>query len=94
MTVRLIGIFFESIVFSVTKVEIALTSADLRMFCYLCYVNRYMPNYMNLRYIPMYAAGAFPLDMSQFGQLFNSTRIPCLKKDKLESYSNSRFVEY
>lgn len=32
---------------------------------------------------------AFPLDMSQFGSLFNSTRLPRVGKDELISYTDN-----
>jgi carnitine O-palmitoyltransferase 2 len=38
------------------------------------------------------AAGAYPLDMSQYGRLFNSTRIPKEGKDELVTFRNSRHV--
>ena len=35
---------------------------------------------------------AFPLDMSQYSRLFNSTRIPELKKDKLVTFESGRHI--
>lgn len=52
-----------------------------------------------IRYVPSrlswYAAllvKAFPLDMSQYGRLLGSTRIPCRGRDQLVSHGNSRHV--
>ncbi|XP_063860409.1 carnitine O-palmitoyltransferase 2, mitochondrial-like isoform X2 [Scylla paramamosain] len=39
-----------------------------------------------------YAQKAFPLDMSQFGNMFNSTRIPKLGKDVLRTYPKARHM--
>ncbi|XP_027219853.1 carnitine O-palmitoyltransferase 2, mitochondrial isoform X1 [Penaeus vannamei] len=39
-----------------------------------------------------YAQKVFPLDMSQFGNLFNSTRIPELGKDRLKCNPNARHM--
>ncbi|XP_045616740.2 carnitine O-palmitoyltransferase 2, mitochondrial isoform X1 [Procambarus clarkii] len=39
-----------------------------------------------------YALKVFPLDMSQFGNLFNSTRIPEIGKDKLKCDSSARHM--
>ena len=46
---------------------------------------------MKLRYLPMALNGAYPLDMSQFGNLFNSTRIPCKGRDVFKVYPDSRY---
>lgn len=35
---------------------------------------------------------AFPLDMSQYGRLFGTTRIPQDKRDKLVTYEDSRHI--
>lgn len=40
----------------------------------------------------MMKQGAYPLDMSQFKNLFSSTRIPCQGKDKLQVYNNSKHI--
>lgn len=42
-------------------------------------------------YVSM-AMKAFPLDMSQYSSLFNSTRIPKLKKDQLRKFPDSRHI--
>lgn len=42
-------------------------------------------------YVSM-AMKAFPLDMSQYSSLFNSTRIPKVKKDQLCKYPNSKHI--
>lgn len=39
-----------------------------------------------------YLFKAFPLDMSQFNNLFSSTRIPCLGKDKLQVFPEARHI--
>lgn len=39
-----------------------------------------------------YLFKAFPLDMSQFPNLFNSTRIPCYGKDELTHDESARHV--
>lgn len=39
-----------------------------------------------------YLFKAFPLDMSQFNNLFNSTRIPRLGKDKIAAYPEARHI--
>ena len=46
---------------------------------------------MKLRYLPMALNGAYPLDMSQFSNLFHATRIPSKGKDVLSVYPNSRY---
>nr|CAB3233598.1 carnitine O-palmitoyltransferase 2, mitochondrial [Phallusia mammillata] len=53
---------------------------------------KYLPNTLKLRYIPMALNGAFPLDMSQFENLLNATRIPCQDKDELRTYPKSRHI--
>ena len=35
---------------------------------------------------------AFPLDMSQYGRLFNSTRVPMREKDQLKTVKNNRQI--
>ena len=40
----------------------------------------------------MMKQGAYPLDMSQFKNLFSSTRIPCQRKDKLKIYNGSKHI--
>lgn len=35
---------------------------------------------------------AFPLDMSQYGRLFNSTRVPAPVKDELRTNTKGRHV--
>ena len=37
---------------------------------------------------------AFPLDMSQYGSLFNSTRLPRVGKDELISYTDSTITNH
>ena len=37
---------------------------------------------------------AFPLDMSQYGNLFNSTRLPRVGKDELISYHNKSITNH
>lgn len=44
-------------------------------------------------YVSM-AMKAFPLDMSQFGSLFNGTRIPRKQKDELRSFPDSRHIVF
>ena len=39
-----------------------------------------------------YAAGAYPLDMSQYSRLFRSTRIPRVLKDELVTHVDSRHI--
>ncbi|GFY40144.1 carnitine O-palmitoyltransferase 2, mitochondrial [Trichonephila inaurata madagascariensis] len=39
-----------------------------------------------------YLFKAFPLDMSQFNNLFSSTRIPCISKDELQVFPDSRHI--
>lgn len=39
-----------------------------------------------------YLMKAYPLDMSQFGNLFNSTRIPELKKDRIKKNESAKHV--
>lgn len=56
------------------------------------YLVKYLPNTFNLRYIPMLLNGAYPLDMSQYGNLFSSTRIPRKQKDELKVFPASRHV--
>ncbi|KAF0702994.1 Aste57867_7714 [Aphanomyces stellatus] len=38
------------------------------------------------------ALGAYPLDMSQYKNLFHSTRVPSLGQDKLESFPDSKHI--
>ena len=58
----------------------------------LSFLSRILPNAMKLRYLPMALNGAYPLDMSQFGNLLNATRIPVIGKDELKTYPSSRLV--
>lgn len=51
-----------------------------------------LPNTFNLRYMPMFANGAYPLDMGQYGNLLSSTRIPQLGRDELKTFENSKHV--
>ena len=37
---------------------------------------------------------AFPLDMSQYGSLFNSTRLPRVGKDELISYNDASITNH
>nr|XP_026694536.1 carnitine O-palmitoyltransferase 2, mitochondrial [Ciona intestinalis] len=53
---------------------------------------KYLPNQLMLRYLPMVMSQAYPLDMSQFKNLFSSTRIPQTGKDVLETYKDSRHI--
>lgn len=39
-----------------------------------------------------YLFKAFPLDMSQYARLFNSTRVPKIGKDKLKTVKNNRQI--
>ena len=39
-----------------------------------------------------YLFKSFPLDMSQYGRLFNSTRIPATEKDILQTYPSDRHI--
>ena len=43
-----------------------------------------------MRFIPYAANGAFPLDMSQFPNLFHSTRVPLPECDKIQKAKNLR----
>eukprot|EP01135_Chromosphaera_perkinsii_P011792 Nk52_evm38s2496 gene=Nk52_evmTU38s2496 len=45
-----------------------------------------------LSYYGAYFVGAYPLDMSQYVNLFCSTREPCREKDVLRSYPNSEHI--
>lgn len=47
---------------------------------------RFVPS--SLSWYGAYMMNAFPLDMSQYGSLFNSTRLPRIKKDELISYDD------
>ena len=51
-----------------------------------------LPTAGMLRYLPMAYFDAYPLDMSQFGNLLSSTRLPRKGKDQLATYPNSRHV--
>eukprot|EP00039_Didymoeca_costata_P028328 m.20685 g.20685 ORF g.20685 m.20685 type:complete len:657 (-) comp6920_c0_seq1:151-2121(-) len=43
-------------------------------------------------YYPAVLAGAYALDMSQYQNLFSSTRIPCTGRDELKKFHGSRHV--
>lgn len=49
-----------------------------------------VPEFMS--WYAAFAAGCYALDMSQYGRLFHSTRIPETGKDRLESFPGSRHV--
>nr|XP_039258344.1 carnitine O-palmitoyltransferase 2, mitochondrial-like [Styela clava] len=53
---------------------------------------KFLPNAFNLRYMPMYLSGAYPLDMSQYGNLFSSTRIPGVGRDRLRTFPKSKHL--
>ena len=53
-------------------------------------VIRFVPS--SVSFYGAYAVGAYPLDMSQYDNLFQSTRVPHLEEDKLQKYSNSKHV--
>ncbi|XP_064632032.1 carnitine O-palmitoyltransferase 2, mitochondrial-like [Lineus longissimus] len=53
-------------------------------------VMRFIPK--GLSWYGAYLYKAFPLDMSQFKNLFSSTRVPRLGKDEIVSYKDSRHV--
>lgn len=46
----------------------------------------------SLSYYGAYAAGAYPLDMSQYARLFCSTRVPRADKDELVTASHADYV--
>eukprot|EP00124_Ichthyophonus_hoferi_P005155 Ihof_evm1s683 gene=Ihof_evmTU1s683 len=52
--------------------------------------SKYLPG--PLRFPYAYMNGVFPLDMSQYDRLFQSTRIPHIGRDKLYSESTSRHI--
>lgn len=49
-----------------------------------------MPEFVS--WYAAFAAGCYALDMSQYGHLFHSTRIPETGKDRLESFPDSQHV--
>ena len=51
---------------------------------------RFVPR--QLSWYGAFLVKAFPLDMSQYARLFNSTRIPELKKDRLATYESGRHM--
>ena len=58
-------------------------------------------NYFLIRFVPSrfawygaYLMKAFPLDMSQYNSLFNSTRLPRVGKDELVSYEDSNATKH
>ncbi|XP_068095087.1 carnitine O-palmitoyltransferase 2, mitochondrial [Hyperolius riggenbachi] len=51
---------------------------------------RFVPS--SLSWYGAYMVNAYPLDMSQYFRLFNSTRIPKLNKDELVSHENGRHL--
>lgn len=50
--------------------------------------SRFVPSSLSW-YASALGAKAFPLDMSQYGHLFNSTRIPHRGKDELVSFDHT-----
>jgi carnitine O-palmitoyltransferase 2 len=46
----------------------------------------------SVSYYAAYAAGAYPLDMSQYSRLFCSTRVPRAEKDELVTAEHSSYV--
>jgi len=66
--------------------------------CLQCRTNPLIP-WVNFRFVPRqlswygaFLVKAFPLDMSQYSRLFNSTRIPELKKDRLATFESGRHI--
>lgn len=53
-------------------------------------VIRFVPR--QLSWYGAFLVKAFPLDMSQYSRLFNSTRIPELKKDRLATFESGRHI--
>jgi len=53
-------------------------------------VIRFVPR--KLSWYGAFLVKAFPLDMSQYSRLFNSTRIPELKKDRLATFESGRHI--
>uniref|UniRef100_H2ZEW9 Choline/carnitine acyltransferase domain-containing protein n=1 Tax=Ciona savignyi TaxID=51511 RepID=H2ZEW9_CIOSA len=53
---------------------------------------KFLPNQLMLRYLPMVMTQAYPLDMSQFKNLFSSTRLPAIGKDTLQTYPSSKHI--
>jgi len=51
---------------------------------------RFVPR--QLSWYGAFLVKAFPLDMSQYSRLFNSTRIPELKKDRLATFESGRHI--
>lgn len=51
---------------------------------------RFVPR--QLSWYGAFLVKAFPLDMSQYARLFCSTRIPELRKDRLATYENARYM--
>ena len=51
-------------------------------------VLRYVPGSLSW-YAAAVVAKAFALDMSQYGRLFNSTRVPCKGRDELVTFDDS-----
>ena len=52
--------------------------------------SRFLPS--SLSWYGAYLFKAFPLDMSQYNRLFNSTRVPMKIKDELHSYPDDRHI--
>ena len=53
---------------------------------------RFVPS--RLAWYGAYMMNAFPLDMSQYGSLFNSTRLPCVGKDELITYHDKNITNH
>ena len=51
---------------------------------------RFVPR--QLSWYGAFLVKAFPLDMSQYSRLFNSTRIPELNKDRLATFESGRHI--
>ena len=50
----------------------------------------YVPS--SISFYGAYAVGAYPLDMSQYDYLFQSTRLPGIEEDTLQTYTDSKHV--
>ena len=81
--------WFKNVVRSCGSAVISLTFSSSSSFCSSIFF-RFVPS--SLSSYCAYALKAFPLDMSQYGRLFNSTRIPQQGKDELKSFSDTRHV--
>lgn len=55
-------------------------------------VVKFLPNTFNLRYLAMHASAAYPLEMSLYSNLFSTTRIPQIGRDKIKTFENSTHV--